>query len=128
MVAIDTNIVLRLVLRDDPKQLAIALSLLESEAFISDSVILETGWVLWQSYKLPADIVANALEAVFGLPTVLLAEPQRLALVLKLFRAGLDWGDAFHLASTPNGLTLKTFDQKFYKKARALGHSNISLP
>ena len=47
MASIDTNVLVRFLTSDDPGQYAKARTLFEREAiFISDTVILETEWVL----------------------------------------------------------------------------------
>jgi predicted nucleic-acid-binding protein len=51
MVAVDTNILVRLLTGDDPKQAAAARSLFASEQiWIAKTVLLETGWVLRSLY------------------------------------------------------------------------------
>ena len=52
MIAIDTNIVVRFLTQDDEQQYQKSLKLFqEQELFISDTVILETEWVLRFAYE-----------------------------------------------------------------------------
>ena len=47
MIAVDTNVIVRFLIRDEPLQFRQSFKLIESEAiFIPDTVILETVWVL----------------------------------------------------------------------------------
>ena len=53
MVAIDTNVLVRLLTADDAAQHRVALKLFSSnEKYIPDSVVLETEWVLRAAYRL----------------------------------------------------------------------------
>ena len=52
MLAIDTNIIVRLLTNDDPDQAAKAKSLIEgAEVFVATTVLLETEWVLRGAYR-----------------------------------------------------------------------------
>ena len=55
MIAIDTNVVVRFLVNDDPEQAQRARRLIESEdVFLSTTALLETEWVLRVAYKRPA--------------------------------------------------------------------------
>lgn len=65
MIALDTNVLVRLLVGDDPDQLARASRLLRKAkengetCFVSDPVLCELEWVLESSYRAPrADILA----------------------------------------------------------------------
>ena len=67
MTAVDTNVLLRYLVRDDPQQAEAARALLESftpeqPAFICREVIIETVWVLERSYRLPRVEIADLIE------------------------------------------------------------------
>lgn len=74
MIALDTNILVRYFLRDDPEQAAAAKHLLERElttdnpGFVSLTVIAELIWVLRKVYRRSAEeigaIVTHMLQAV----------------------------------------------------------------
>lgn len=52
MVTADTNVVVRLLTKDDPGQYQKALTLFAQETiFLTDTVLLETAWVLQHSYN-----------------------------------------------------------------------------
>ena len=68
MIAIDTNIIIRLLTQDDEQQYARSQKLFqEQDIFISDTVILETEWVLRFAYTFNSDKVCNAFRYLFGL-------------------------------------------------------------
>ncbi len=54
MIAVDTNIIIRFLTHDDTKQYKKAFSIFSTQdVFISDTVILETEWVLRYAYEEP---------------------------------------------------------------------------
>lgn len=73
MIAVDTNILIRLFAKDDPRQMALAERLLQEVAeagescFISDPVLCEVEWVLESSYGAKrGDVLAAMQELIAG--------------------------------------------------------------
>jgi predicted nucleic-acid-binding protein len=70
MLGIDTNVIVRFLVRDDEVQFDKACRLIKSEVtagrrvFISQLVLLETEWVLRSRYRLPKNLI---IEAISGL-------------------------------------------------------------
>jgi predicted nucleic-acid-binding protein len=62
MRAIDTNVLVRLIARDDPDQVARAEAAVEKGAWVSHLVLVETAWVLDSVYGLSAKQIALAVE------------------------------------------------------------------
>ncbi len=56
-------------------------------------------WGLRFAYGFKADNIRSALTKLFGLPNVHLENPEKLNRVLRLYRTGLDFADAMHLAA-----------------------------
>lgn len=126
MVAIDTNVLVRLLTADAPTQYRASLKVFSSpRIFIADSVILETEWVLRAVYGLQPGDVCDSFRKVFGLPNVTLDDPQRIALVLYWHEGGLDFADGFHLALSQHCDTLETFDTQFIKGAQGLSTCSV---
>ncbi|MDP2827236.1 MAG: type II toxin-antitoxin system VapC family toxin [Sulfuricellaceae bacterium] len=126
MLAVDTNLLVRIVANDDPEQVKRATRLFEAEQiFIPKTVWLETEWVLRYAYKLDSGVIARTLRAVAGLPNVMLENPVELALALGWFERGLDFADALHLASSQRAGRFATFDVKFAKQAEVLTEIEI---
>lgn len=122
MVAIDTNVLVRLLTGDNAAQYKVSRALFETQdVFVPDTVILESEWVLRAAYGLSPAEVCDALRHLFGLPSVTLANGQRVAQALNWHEGGLDFADAFHLALSQGQASLKTFDAAFIKRARSLG-------
>ena len=69
MIAVDTNVVVRLFTRDDPEQFDRAEACFaDADVFIPDSVLLETAWVLESVYSFDDRQIAAALRKLLGLP------------------------------------------------------------
>ena len=118
MLAIDTNVLVRLVIDDHPQQAKAARTLLETkEVFVSSTVLLEAEWVLRNGYGLSRPTVVGALKAICGLSGVTLAEPDRVASALAWGAAGMDFADALHLAGADACEAFATFDRKLAKAA-----------
>ena len=63
MLAVDTNVIVRYLTRDDPEQFARASALIRSEdVFICTTVLLECEWVLRGAYRYSRDRIADALH------------------------------------------------------------------
>lgn len=121
MISVDTNVLVRLLTKDDELQLRKALLLFEnSEIFITDTVILETEWVLRYAYEFSSLDINRALTRLLGLPQVHQSRPRQMADALKWHRQGLDFADALHLASSSAQDGFATFDRPFLTKARQL--------
>lgn len=129
MIAIDTNIIVRLLTKDDTRQYNASRKLLaSSDVYIPDTVILETEWVLRHAYDFPSEQICGAFRKLFGLPTVNLSNQFLIAQVLDWHEQGMDFADAFHLATSQSLPALKTFDEKFIKKSKGLSTCAVQKP
>lgn len=129
MIAVDTNIVVRLLTRDDPQQFERAEGCFaEAEVFVPDSVLLETAWVLESVYSFSEAQIATALRKLLGLPSVRLAESDTVALALEWYEQGLDFADAIHLAKSRHVDEFRTFDRGFVSHAAGLGTCRVLEP
>lgn len=72
MIAVDTNILVRLLTNDDPVQARKAMVILGSEEiFVPVTVLLEAEWVLRYSYGLGRSVILTALRELIHLPQVI---------------------------------------------------------
>jgi predicted nucleic-acid-binding protein len=123
MIAVDTNVLVRFLVRDDGRQSARAAALIRAnEIWIPKSVLLETEWVLRSLYGFHAERLAGALRALAGLPTVFLEDGLAVAKALDWFEKGLDFADGLHLASSLRSGSgeaneFATFDRKLAREA-----------
>jgi predicted nucleic-acid-binding protein len=124
----DTNVVVRLLVRDDETQFAQAYRLFQAEAiFIPTTIVLETEWVLRYAYEFEPDTIITALRGLFGLPNVELEQPLHVAQALAWREAGLDFADALHLTAAENSQKLVTFDRKLVTKAKKVTNFPVEL-
>jgi predicted nucleic-acid-binding protein len=118
VVAVDTNVLVRLVTSDQPAQAARAAAVFRSgTVLIPKSVLLETEWVLRYSYHLQTPAILRALRGVLGLENVSVEDPATAATALRLLEQGLDFADALHVASSAKVERFLTFDGKLVKRA-----------
>jgi predicted nucleic acid-binding protein len=126
MLAIDTNLIVRYLTGDHPKQSPRARKLIDGQpVFAAITVILEVEWVLRSTYGYrPAD-VARALKAFAGLPTVTVGDGSVVATALDLAEKGMDFADALHLDKSAHCDGLATFDRRLVKAAKAVGYEGV---
>ena len=121
MIAVDTNVVVRLLARDDDDQTHRARRLFErSSIWIGKTVILETEWVMRRIYELPQDEFADAIEALDGLPNVQLEDRFDVLQAVEWVRDGFGFADALHLAGC-EGRQFASFDRALARKALKAG-------
>src|SRR5207244_5862116 len=114
VLAVDTNIIVRYLTRDDAEQFAKASALIGGEdVHVRTTVLLETEWVLRRGYRFRRDRILAALTALEGLPRVTLEAPVVAARALDWMRSGMDFADALHLAKTEGYEGFVSFDQRF---------------
>ncbi len=116
--AVDTNIVVRLLTRDDEVQYQIAWNIFEQDSiWLIDTVILETEWVLRKLYHFEKDKIIKSLRYLLGLPNVIVENVLVLNNALNWSEQGLDFADALHLAKSYPAHRFLTFDEKFAKRS-----------
>src|SRR6266481_9185056 len=94
MLAIDTNLVVRYLVGDDPGQAARARKLIDNnDVFVCTTVLLETEWVLRSVYGFLAAQCAKALADFAGLPRVTLEDAVVTAKALGWMQQGMDFAD-----------------------------------
>jgi predicted nucleic-acid-binding protein len=121
MIALDTNVVVRVVTADDPAQLAAALEVFRSgDLWLCKTVLLETEWVLRYSYQLSREVILAAFQRLLGYRALQVEDRGAVLLALPLFEKGMDFADALHLASSAGAERFATFDRSFAKVAERL--------
>jgi predicted nucleic-acid-binding protein len=127
MIAVDTNVVVRLLTGDDIEQAAAAKSLLASEpVWIAKTVLLEAGWVLRSLHGFDESSIRGAFSNLLGLKNVHAEDEPGVAAALALTAHGIEFADALHLSSRPPGAEFVSFDRSFVRAAQRAGASNIS--
>jgi predicted nucleic-acid-binding protein len=115
MRAIDTNVLVRLIARDDSRQAASAEAFIEQGAWVSVLALAETTWVLNTVYGLSSKELAKAIEMLLNHRDLMLQDPETVAAALEIFRAKptLGFSDCLmlELARKARHLPLGTFDR-----------------
>lgn len=119
MIALDTNVLVRVLTRDDPAQAAMAADLMRSgDLFVCKTVLLELEWVLRFAYGFDRVAIHGAIVRLLGFATLQVEDERAVAEALRGYEAGMDFADALHLSSSaPTVTEFATFDQGLAKKA-----------
>ena len=128
MRAVDTNILIRLVTKDEPAQAKRAQELFSRQSiFISKTVLLEAAWVLRYVYDYDKRTILHALQGILGLPNVETEDPLTVSQALDWMERGLDFADALHVASSQNAQAFSTFDEKLHGKSKSITAIPVEL-
>ena len=128
MRAADTNILVRLVTRDDKAQCERAIKFFEcNEVYLPKTVLLELEWVLRYSYALDSPAIIDAINALLDMKRVVPEDEIAIREALTLMAESIDFADALHLASSSACQDLATFDHAFAKKAKRAGRGRVAL-
>ena len=129
MIAVDTNLLVRVLTGDDPTQARRAVKILESDQIlIPKTLILETEWVLRYAYEIETSRIIEGLKKLLGLPNISVEDPDTVTQAISWFEDGLDFADALHLASSKRADKFVTFDRAFAKKARNVTALKVVKP
>ena len=119
MRAVDTNVLVRFFVADNPAQFRRARRVMEARAiFIPKTVLLETEWVLR----------LHAFGALSGTSEVELEDPDTVLSALAWFAEGIDFADALHMASRGSATEFLTFDKQLDSAARRAGIKGVMQP
>ncbi len=119
MRAVDTNVLVRLVTRDDARQAASADVFIEKGAWVSILALAEATWVLAAVYERSAAEIVVAVEMLLDHKDLTLQDSDVVAAPLELFRSrpALGFSDCLmlQLARKAGHLPLGTFDRALGK-------------
>ena len=115
MRAVDTNVLIRLVTRDDEKQTAAAEKFVSTGAWVSNLVLAETVWVLSSLYELGKDKIIVAVHMLVNHAhlTIQDADVVEVALGRLRRRSAPEFSDCLvlEIARRAGHLSLGTFDR-----------------
>jgi predicted nucleic-acid-binding protein len=119
MRAIDTNVLVRLITRDEPKQAAAADAFVAKGAWVSHIVLVEAAWILVSVFDLTSMEIAKAIEMLLNHESIVLQESEVVLAALTLLRKkpSLGFSDCLvlEIARKSGNLPLGTFDQNLGK-------------
>lgn len=114
-ISVDTNVLVRSVVRDDPKQAALADEALTRAARISVSLpcLCEFVWVLRRVYAFDSATISLAIRTLMDTENVIMNRPA-IELGLQMLEAGGDFADGIiaHESARSGGDTFVSFDRK----------------
>jgi predicted nucleic-acid-binding protein len=120
VIAVDTNVLVRYLVEDDPDQADRAEAVLLSGAIlVPTTVLLETAWVLRSGYRFDRAAIVDGITKLLGLPGVQAEDSAAAGRALTWYAQGLDFADALHLASSGRAEAFATFDRALRCRARA---------
>lgn len=119
MRSVDTNVLVRLVTRDDPKQVAAAEAFVGSGAWVPHLVLAETTWVLTSVYDRSPDEVATAVDMLLNHQQLTLQDADAVAAAVAHLRKrpSLGFSDCLVLevARKAGHVPLGSFDRSLAK-------------
>jgi len=124
MTFLDSNIILRYLINDDPRKAKRCDALLQNiaqgkeAAWTHALAIAEIIWVLTGTYRLPKERVIDALVSLLGMKDLLLEDKHRVLSALATYRStSIDFIDAYHAQMMHDrGLTsIYSYDTDFDK-------------
>jgi predicted nucleic-acid-binding protein len=115
--AVDTNIVARMLLDDDPIQSPLAHRIIGEGAFVPATVLLETAWLLGSRYGFERQAVSAYLQALIEIPSISIANYETTQWALRRFSERGDVGDLMHLAASAGASEFVTFDRSLERDA-----------
>ena len=125
MRAVDTNVLVRLVARDDRRQTAAAESFVSKGAWVSTLVLMEATWVLTAVYELTHVEIVTAVEMLLHHRDLTLQDADSVAAALEQYRKrpALGFSDCLILetARKAGHIPLGTFDRNLSKLDGAEG-------
>lgn len=119
MRAVDTNLLVRLLVRDDAQQVILAEKFIAKGAWVSHLVLAETLWVLDAVYERTPEHIALAVERLLAHASLTLQDADAVTAALEQFRArpALGFSDCLvlEIARKAGHLPLGTFDRQLAK-------------
>jgi predicted nucleic-acid-binding protein len=99
MRAVDTNAIVRLIVRDDPDQARAAEEFAASGAWVSHLVLAETAWVLDSRYERTPEQIATTVEMLLNHKDLTLQDAEVVVSALEQFRnrTGVGFSDCLVL-------------------------------
>ena len=133
MTALDANVIVRYLVRDDPEQAEAARALLDgltprNPGFIYREVVIEVAWVLERSYRFTRSRIAEALMDLTASDSLVVENSDDVAAAAHRYRrGGVGFSDLMILAAAQRaGATpLHTFDRRL---TRMQGASLVGSP
>ena len=120
MIALDTNVLVRFLVQDDPEQARLAGEIInqltdDAPGFVSREVLVELVWVLERAYRFGRAEIAIALDGLLAATELLIERADEVGPALELYRNdGFGFADLMIAvaARSVGASELVTFDRK----------------
>ena len=119
MRAVDTNVLIRLIIRDDKRQAELAEGFIAKGAWISHVVLAEVSWVLTSVYELDPAKLGTAIQMLLNHEHLTIQDADAVAAALTSYRerSNVAFSDTLivEIARRNGHLPLGTFDRSLAK-------------
>ena len=93
MTGLDTNVIVRFLMKDDAEQAALANTVFAeltavAPGFVCREVLVELVWVLQKIYRLPRTDIADAVEGLLGAREIVVESADHVAVAVDRLRKG----------------------------------------
>jgi predicted nucleic-acid-binding protein len=120
VIALDTNVLVRFLVQDDPEQSRVAGEIIdqltdEAPGFVSREVLVELVWVLERAYRLARAEIAGAIDGLLASTELAVEGADAIGAALELYRNdGFGFADLMIAAAArrAGASELLTFDRK----------------
>jgi len=124
MIAIDTNVLVRLLVIGDSTQSDAARGLVERErVLILRTVLLEAEWVLRSRFGLDRTLIQSFFAGLAETSGIEIEADASTRRAIEAYGRGIDFADALH--ATAANVAFHTFDEKLLKQRRRVGGADI---
>ncbi|KQN25018.1 hypothetical protein ASE86_01730 [Sphingomonas sp. Leaf33] len=129
MKAVDTNILVRWITRDDPVQSPIADSVVAEQIFVTLTVLLELAWTLGGNpYRLDRTAIVAALRLVLATQTITVQREAGVLWAIERFAAGADIADMLHIVAAGGNDSFVSFERRLAQRAGPDAPLPIEVP
>jgi predicted nucleic-acid-binding protein len=129
VIAVDTNILVRIIVGDDEDQVERALALAARESlFVPSTVLLETEWVLRSRYGYDRATIVTALETLEKVANLAFEHDDDIHWALSRYAEGGEFADYLHIAASRRIGRFASFERKLKRRAGSDAPSVVEIP
>ncbi len=115
--AVDTCVIARWLMRDDPVQTPIADRIMDGPIEITHTVLLELGWLMTSAGGMTREQFADVALQLLTIEQVAIEKRADLRWAIERYRAGADWADMVHIATVGAGTRFASFEKRLGRRA-----------
>lgn len=129
MIAVDTNVIVRLIAADDEGQVQRALVLAAQETFfVSFTVLVEVDWVLRSRYGYDRTAIVQALTALPELVTIQFEDDDDVRWAVDRYTQGGELADYLHIAAARPIGRFASFERRLARRAGDDAPAVVEIP